>query len=76
FSRIDNASKVALLALCRTLCGWDFPWLDAQVPNPHLSRMGALTLPRPDFLRRWHALVERRGPERWHVPFARACDLA
>ncbi len=50
FSRHTNGSKVALVALAHTLRQRAFPWIDAQVPNPHLMRMGARTLPRRQFL--------------------------
>jgi leucyl/phenylalanyl-tRNA--protein transferase len=76
FSRVDDASKVALLALCRTLHGWNFPLLDAQVPNAHLLRMGAATLPRAEFLRQWRELAAMPAPVQWRSPFARAAELA
>jgi len=76
FSRATNASKCALLALCRTLHGWDFPLLDAQVPNPHLERMGAITLPREDYLPCLRGLVAQPGPAAWRLPFTRAAELA
>ncbi|HEY3520373.1 MAG TPA: leucyl/phenylalanyl-tRNA--protein transferase [Rhodanobacteraceae bacterium] len=76
FSRADDASKVALVALCRTLHRWNFPMVDAQVPNPHLLRMGAIALPRTDFLREWRELAPLSGPIEWRSPFARAAELA
>ena len=50
FSAAPNASKVALLALAQRLHAWGFPWIDAQVPNPHLDTLGATRLSRPRFL--------------------------
>lgn len=50
FSRRTNASKVALVQLSRCLRERGFPMIDAQVPNPHLGRMGATTMPRTRFL--------------------------
>lgn len=49
FSRADNGSKVALLALARALHGWGFPLLDAQMPTPHLASLGARELARDVF---------------------------
>ena len=49
FSAATNASKVALLALCRVLRGWGFPLLDAQVESPHLLTLGAFNMPRKQF---------------------------
>ncbi len=76
FSRADDASKIAMIALSRTLHGWGFPFFDAQVSNPHLLRMGAIMLPRAEFLRQWRALVVQPGPAEWRLPFARVCELA
>ena len=48
FSRETDASKIALIALCRQLEAWQFALLDCQVPNPHLQSLGAVTLPRAE----------------------------
>lgn len=50
FSREPDASKLALVWLCRQLAAWGFPLLDAQVSSPHLYRLGAEDLPRSVFL--------------------------
>ena len=65
FSRRSNASKVALLALARVLRERGFPWIDAQVPNPHLLRMGARMLPRRRFLQELATLVAVPGSDDW-----------
>lgn len=57
FSRKVDASKIALLALCRQLRNWSFGLLDCQVSNPHLLRMGAVEITRIDFLERLAELV-------------------
>ena len=49
FSRHVDASKVALVALCRQLHRWGFILLDCQVANPHLLSMGAREIPRQAF---------------------------
>jgi leucyl/phenylalanyl-tRNA--protein transferase len=49
FSRVTNASKVAVLALCRQLVAHDFAVLDCQVPSPHLMSLGAARMPRVQF---------------------------
>jgi leucyl/phenylalanyl-tRNA--protein transferase len=49
FSRNPEASKAALLALCSQLQAQNFDLLDCQVLSPHLTTLGAKTLPRPDF---------------------------
>jgi leucyl/phenylalanyl-tRNA--protein transferase len=49
FSHETDASKIALVALCRQLQSWDFVMLDCQVPNPHLRSLGAIKIPRRQF---------------------------
>ena len=58
FSTADNASKIALLALCHTLHEWKFPLLDAQVASAHLFSLGAYETPRPAFCARIAELVD------------------
>ncbi len=50
FSRVSDASKAALVALCETLVCWDFDMIDCQLPTDHLKRMGAIEVPRKFFL--------------------------
>lgn len=50
FSAESAASQVALLALARRLAAWGWPWLDAQLMNPHLARFGAIEVPREAYL--------------------------
>jgi len=52
FSRAPNASKIALVSLARQLAGWNFTLLDAQVGSAHLYTLGAVDLPRREFLQR------------------------
>jgi len=49
FSKFEDASKIAMVALCRQLERWDFSLLDCQVSNPHLVSMGAVEIPRVEF---------------------------
>jgi leucyl/phenylalanyl-tRNA--protein transferase len=50
FSRVNNASKAAMLALCAVLVRNEFAVLDCQVASRHLMTLGAQLLPRKDFL--------------------------
>ena len=54
FSRVSDASKVALVTLCRS--GYEL--IDCQLPSDLLKRMGATEMPRRDFMR---LLVQWRG---------------
>jgi leucyl/phenylalanyl-tRNA--protein transferase len=49
FSRSPDASKIALVALCRQLAEWGYGLLDCQVGNPHLFRMGAVEISRETY---------------------------
>lgn len=64
FTRVSDASKVALVHLCRTLIDRGFQLIDCQVLTGHLTRMGAEQVPRADFIRmldRWCPLPDLRG---------------
>jgi len=79
FSAATNGSKVALIALCKTLQEWGFPLLDAQVASPHLQTLGAFEMPRSRFLGEVARLCATPHPigswnERW--PRMITSDLA
>jgi len=57
FSRQVDASKIALIALCKHLVSCSFGILDCQVSNPHLLSMGALEISRERFERTLAQLV-------------------
>ena len=78
FSAATNASKVALIALCRGLHQWQFPLLDAQVASPHLSTMGAFQVPRTRFVAHVSDYCERpalAGHWRDKWPISLASDM-
>jgi leucyl/phenylalanyl-tRNA--protein transferase len=45
-----DASKVALSALVDRMIGWEFHFIDAQQKTEHLRSLGALAIPRSEFL--------------------------
>ena len=57
FSRVPNASKVALVHLVARLKAGGFKLLDAQFMTPHLARFGARTIERD----RYRKLLDRRS---------------
>lgn len=59
FTRVDNASKVALVHLCERLNNWGFGLIDCQVLTGHLVRMGARQMPRTRFIRMVEYLRDR-----------------
>jgi leucyl/phenylalanyl-tRNA--protein transferase len=50
FSRVSDASKVALCYLTRQLERWGFDVVDCQMPTAHLASLGAREIPRAQFL--------------------------
>lgn len=50
FSTMDNASKFALIKLCSVLYGIGFQMVDCQVYSKHLESLGAVNIPRAQFL--------------------------
>lgn len=61
FSAKTGGSKVALAGICQLLHGWGFPLLDAQVTNDHLLSMGAIELPRRQFVAQARRLAAMPG---------------
>jgi leucyl/phenylalanyl-tRNA--protein transferase len=57
FSRMPDASKVALVALARQLQQWGFGLIDCQMETAHLASLGARTMPRSVFTARLAELV-------------------
>lgn len=61
FSRRSDASKVGFVHLVRQLQTWGYALIDCQLPSPHLSRLGAKTVRRRDFLLRLDAALALPG---------------
>jgi len=50
FSKVSNASKVAFIWLANYLADKNYKLIDCQVYNEHLDSLGAIEIPRKDFL--------------------------
>jgi leucyl/phenylalanyl-tRNA---protein transferase len=64
FTKVDDASKIALVSLVRQLQAWEFRIIDCQQSSPHVMRLGAEEIPRADFVKYLSAAVtirDRRG---------------
>ena len=69
FSRISNASSVALVNLVKYLEALSFDMLDCQIPTGHLIRFGARKVPRARFLAQLERSLEtptKKG--KWQMP--------
>lgn len=61
FSRVADASKVALVHLVARLNYGGFKLLDAQFINPHLERLGAIKMPKAEYHRLMEPLLAREA---------------
>jgi len=50
FTKVDDASKVALVRLVRQLQTWEFRIIDCQQSSPHVLRLGAREIPRRSYI--------------------------
>jgi leucyl/phenylalanyl-tRNA--protein transferase len=68
FSRVSNASKVALAVLVRQLRRWGFEVIDCQMATSHLASLGAREIRRREFLALVHRLTAAPGvPPPWRL---------
>jgi leucyl/phenylalanyl-tRNA--protein transferase len=58
FYRVTDGSKVALAALVARLRAKNFVLLDVQMKTAHTERMGAINIPRSDYLRRLRKAIQ------------------
>jgi leucyl/phenylalanyl-tRNA--protein transferase len=68
FSRVTDASKVALVHLVARLRLGGFRLLDTQFVTEHLRRFGAIEIPRAEYRRRLAAALRARAYFRVDVP--------
>jgi leucyl/phenylalanyl-tRNA--protein transferase len=65
FSRISNASKIAFIHLVRALAAAGYQLIDCQVANPHLASLGAIGIPRAEFMHYLPGGDEVPKPPHW-----------
>jgi leucyl/phenylalanyl-tRNA---protein transferase len=81
FSRVSDASKVALVQLAARLKAGGFALLDTQFPNPHLHQFGATTVTEERFQQMLAHALDRQAdfwalaPPGATVPGAVALDI-
>lgn len=57
FSRVADASKIALVHLVRQLQNWQFGMIDCQVRTAHLASLGAREISRKEFNQKLNELI-------------------
>lgn len=62
FHRATDASKVALVDLVARWAEAGGAWVDVQLPTAHLTALGAVEVPRAEFLRRLAAVRDHHVP--------------
>lgn len=68
FTKVDDASKVALVSLVRQLRIWGFRIIDCQQSSPHVLRLGAEDIPRREYIEHLSKAVTQPGrPGRWEL---------
>ncbi len=61
FSKVSDASKVALVHLCEIAKKKGFDFIDCQVPSAHLKRLGAVEISRVQFLDELEVALQKGG---------------
>lgn len=66
FHRVANASKAALAFACACLAHWGYAVIDCQVHTPHLASLGAVEIPRQQFIELLRQCCDRSvGRQAW-----------
>ncbi|EPP1033813.1 leucyl/phenylalanyl-tRNA--protein transferase [Cronobacter turicensis] len=68
FSRRENASKTALVVFCDYFLAQGGRLIDCQVLNPHTASLGAVEIPRRDYLQQLAELRQLPFEKRGWVP--------
>lgn len=71
FSRRRDGSKIAFAWLVRQLQDWGYGLIDCQVHNPHLASLGAISIPRRDFVQRLQQLRDQPAEHDWAFTISR-----
>jgi len=67
FSEMSDASKSAFAILIRHLKKWQYDFVDAQVPTPHLQSLGAKEVAREYFLGRLQDSIKNQKQHPWEI---------
>ena len=60
FSRVNDASKIALLFLSAFLDRWGYEMIDTQLPSAHLSSLGGIEVSRSEYLNHLRRLIDQQ----------------
>ena len=63
FSQRTDVSKMAFTFLMKLCAASHFPFVDCQLPNDHLMSLGAITIPRSQFLTELKTVLAQPAPQ-------------
>lgn len=66
FSQRTDVSKMAFTFLMKLCAASHFPFVDCQLPNDHLMSLGAITMPRQQFLTQLKTVLAQPAPN-WNL---------
>jgi leucyl/phenylalanyl-tRNA--protein transferase len=61
FTQRTDGSKIAIVALAAQLARWGYPLIDCQMRTAHLASLGAIEIPRQQFVQTVQRLVREPG---------------
>jgi leucyl/phenylalanyl-tRNA--protein transferase len=67
FTRQTDASKMAIVLLAAQLARWKVPLIDCQMRTEHLATLGAVEIPRRDFVRTVEQLIMMPPISTWQL---------
>ena len=76
FSLQSNASKIALVHLCRFIQQQGFRLIDSQVYTPHLESLGARMIPRNAYIKTLQQEADINLPLNWSEVFAETIKIS
>ena len=65
FAKKTDASKIAFIYLTRQLQNWGYRLIDCQVYSKHLASLGAVNIPRDDFIKQIQQLCNLTVSHQW-----------
>jgi len=68
FYAMDNASKIALIALSRLLMSQGITMIDCQITNPFLKDMGCIEISREEFITSKQSAINKELPSDFWQP--------
>jgi len=69
FSKVSNASKIAMIMLAKNLAEHEYHLIDCQIHTDHLQSLGAEMIPRMPFLEKLATHAKGLDTRNWNEVF-------